>query len=128
MLADHCARSPGLRLTPDGYLTGDFNLDMPPMKCVLIDPYTGQVLVYMGRSKELLVSSGSGNTRSPNRSTPYVGMPRIHHRHSISAASKHFRPKFCTGIPYGNSNILLKHFKFASITNSKIKTSGFSAS
>lgn len=40
-LADHSATPPGLRLTPDGYLTGDFTLDMPPMKCVLIDPYTG---------------------------------------------------------------------------------------
>ena len=43
LLADHCATPPGLRFTPDGYLTGDFNLDMPPMRCVLIDPYTGWV-------------------------------------------------------------------------------------
>ena len=41
MLADHCATPIGLRLSPDGYLTGDFNLDFPPMRYVLIDPYTG---------------------------------------------------------------------------------------
>ena len=41
MLGDHCATPPGLRLSYDGYLTADINLDMPPMRCLLIDPYTG---------------------------------------------------------------------------------------
>ena len=59
MLADHCATPPGLRLSPDGYLTGDFNLDMPPMRCVLIDPYTGWdihtlcMYMYIGNSSHV---------------------------------------------------------------------------
>ena len=40
-LADHAAPAIGLRLTSDGYLTADMHLDLPPLKCVLLDPYTG---------------------------------------------------------------------------------------
>ena len=42
-VADHspCTRGLSLRLTNDGYLTGDLQMDLPPLKTVLIDPYTG---------------------------------------------------------------------------------------
>lgn len=41
MLADHCSQSINIRLTSDGYITADWHMDMPPMRCVLLDPYTG---------------------------------------------------------------------------------------
>lgn len=42
-IADHApCTNLGLRLTADTqYLTGDIHMDAPPMRCVLIDPYTG---------------------------------------------------------------------------------------
>ena len=40
-LADHGSHGIGLRLTNDGYLTADVHMDLPPLRCVLIDPYTG---------------------------------------------------------------------------------------
>ena len=42
-IADHSSgpKDLSLRITNDGYLTGDFQMDMPPMKAVLIDPYSG---------------------------------------------------------------------------------------
>ena len=40
-MADHAAPAIGLRLTGDGYLTADMHLDLPPLKCVVLDPYTG---------------------------------------------------------------------------------------
>ena len=43
-LADHGSHGIGLRLTNDGYLTADVHMDLPPLRCVLIDPYTGLVL------------------------------------------------------------------------------------
>ena len=42
-VADHAPPTNlGLRLTSDGrYLTADIHMDMPPMRCVLMDPYNG---------------------------------------------------------------------------------------
>ena len=40
-LADHCSEQINLRFTEDGYLTGDISMDFPPMRCVLLDPFTG---------------------------------------------------------------------------------------
>ena len=42
-IADHSSspKDLSLRITNDGYVTGDFQMDMPPMKAVLIDPYSG---------------------------------------------------------------------------------------
>ena len=42
-LAEHGSPDIGLRFTTDGYLTADLHMDLPPMRCVLIDPYTGWV-------------------------------------------------------------------------------------
>ena len=42
-LAEHGSPDIGLRFTRDGYLTADLHMDLPPMRCVLIDPYTGCV-------------------------------------------------------------------------------------
>ena len=46
-LAEHGSPDIGLRFTRDGYLTADLHMDLPPMRCVLIDPYTGCVGVYV---------------------------------------------------------------------------------
>ena len=46
-LAEHGSPDIGLRFTRDGYLTADLHMDLPPMRCVLIDPYTGCVCVYV---------------------------------------------------------------------------------
>ena len=48
-LAEHGSPDIGLRFTRDGYLTADLHMDLPPMRCVLIDPYTGCVGVWVGR-------------------------------------------------------------------------------
>ena len=40
-LADHCSEQINLHFTEDGYLTGDMSMDFPPMRCVLLDPFTG---------------------------------------------------------------------------------------
>ena len=40
-LADHCSEQVNLHFTEDGYLTGDMSMDFPPMRCVLLDPFTG---------------------------------------------------------------------------------------
>ncbi len=45
MLADHCSQEIGIRLSEDGYITADWHMDSPPMRTVLLDPYTGYVLL-----------------------------------------------------------------------------------
>ena len=40
-LADRCSDQINLHFTEDGYLTGDMSMDFPPMRCVLLDPFTG---------------------------------------------------------------------------------------
>ena len=40
-VADHSPEDIGLRLTADGYLTADICMDLPPIRTVLLDPYTG---------------------------------------------------------------------------------------
>ncbi|XP_022086076.1 uncharacterized protein LOC110976797 [Acanthaster planci] len=44
-LSEVCGDSPNLRITKDGFLTGTIMVNLPPMTCVLLDPYTGSVCV-----------------------------------------------------------------------------------
>ena len=47
-LADHSSEQINLHFTEDGYLTGDMSMDFPPMRCVLLDPFTGYATaIYM---------------------------------------------------------------------------------
>ena len=48
-LADHCSQSVGIRMTEDGYITADWHMDLPPMRRVLLDPYSGWGLLLYTR-------------------------------------------------------------------------------
>ena len=43
-VADRSPEDIGLRLTVDGFLTADICMDLPPLRTVLLDPYTGWAL------------------------------------------------------------------------------------
>ena len=42
-LADHCSSAVNLRLSESGHITADLHMDFPPMRSVLLDPYSGSV-------------------------------------------------------------------------------------
>ena len=42
-LADHCSSAVNLRLSESGHITADLHMDLPPMRSVLLDPYSGSV-------------------------------------------------------------------------------------
>ena len=42
-LSDHCSSAVNLRLSDSGHITADLHMDLPPMRSVLLDPYSGYI-------------------------------------------------------------------------------------
>ncbi|XP_002736193.2 uncharacterized protein LOC100369133 [Saccoglossus kowalevskii] len=44
-VADNVGTHLNLRITDDGYITGDMSMNLPPMRALLLDPYDGSVCI-----------------------------------------------------------------------------------
>ncbi|XP_062577216.1 uncharacterized protein LOC134239077 [Saccostrea cucullata] len=73
--ADISCRDLNLHLTPEGHLTGDFQMSLPPVQSVLLNPYTGAIHLPESQTSVTLRSFHSVSCQFDNNLTHQFSQP-----------------------------------------------------